>query len=397
MTAILLLNWALMGAVPANATTSNGETVLGELTEWQATQIAVADGTTTRRIPFGELASLVILPSATSAEVEAPTATLELWDQTRLAGELLGCKEGQITFLFSGESINLQQTNVRSLRLRALGKADPSDAPWAAMNQTEEGKDRLIVRANSSLDAIEGVAGEINADRVVFAADDETLRVKRTKVEGITFAKPRETKFDPATCELRMASGTRIVISSAALQDRSLTIKTPSRALLTVPLRSELRFDFTSANSRYLSDLQPSQITQHASVESSLASVKTSLAPRRDQNRQGRSLTLDGKSFAHGWSLASSTEMEFRLPEGFPHFTALVGIDPAAQRGQGLAELKLFGDGKEIWTGKLSFQSPAQKIEVDMTGVKLLKMVVTDGDRREFGDWVNLCEAKLTK
>ncbi|MBL7222606.1 MAG: NPCBM/NEW2 domain-containing protein, partial [Candidatus Brocadiae bacterium] len=83
------------------------------------------------------------------------------------------------------------------------------------------------------------------------------------------------------------------------------------------------------------------------------------------------------------------------LNGGSRRFTAVVGIDDEVN-GNGSSEFEVVGDGKLLWaSGILRGRDPAKKLEVDVSGVKMLDLIVTvagDGYGHDHTDWA---DAKL--
>jgi hypothetical protein len=100
--------------------------------------------------------------------------------------------------------------------------------------------------------------------------------------------------------------------------------------------------------------------------------------------------------FSKGLALRSRTELVYRLPAGFGRFTAVAGMEPATS-STGNVHLTIYGDDRPLFETDISGQEPPCAIELDIAGIKRLKIVVDFGKNLDTGDWLNLCDARLLK
>jgi hypothetical protein len=129
--------------------------------------------------------------------------------------------------------------------------------------------------------------------------------------------------------------------------------------------------------------------------------------PRRNQSAYGGPLTLqfdaqsaapidETRSYNKGLALRSHTELVYRVPAGFRRFTTVAGIDPSTS-ASGNVRLEIEGDGRLLWEDDIAGQEPPRSIELDIAGIKRLKIVVDYGRNLDTGDWLNLCDARIVK
>jgi hypothetical protein len=165
----------------------------------------------------------------------------------------------------------------------------------------------------------------------------------------------------------------------------------------------------------YLSDMEAASTSWSPLVDlpSGLNLVDAYGEPRRDRSMLGKKLTVRvedssanntevatsqtvERTFNKGLALRSRTELLYRLPAGFHRFQAVAGIDPAAA-SVGNVQLAIFADGQPLLETEIAGNQPAQPIDVEIAGVKRLKILVDFGQNLDTGDWVNLCDAKIVK
>lgn len=114
--------------------------------------------------------------------------------------------------------------------------------------------------------------------------------------------------------------------------------------------------------------------------------------PHVDREIGGAPLKINGAQFAHGVGTHAASKMRVDLGGNAKRFTAKVGIDDSAE-GKGSIEFIVVGDGKVLWkSGVMSGQQPAKNVAVDLSGVRVLTLVVTDGDDGsgyDHADWAD--------
>jgi hypothetical protein len=159
-----------------------------------------------------------------------------------------------------------------------------------------------------------------------------------------------------------------------------------------------------------LSDLKPAseRWTPLVGLPSEATLASEYGRPRRDRSAYGGPLTLrldDSSSHSpkspvrtstKGLAVRSRTELVYRLPPGFRRFTTVAGIDPATS-ASGNVRLEIHGDDRLLLEDDIAGHDPPRSIELDISGVKRLKILVDYGRNLDSGDWLNLCDARIVK
>ena len=113
-------------------------------------------------------------------------------------------------------------------------------------------------------------------------------------------------------------------------------------------------------------------------------------APRAGKSVDGAPLTLDGVVYPHGIGTHAVSRATFDLKGAATQFEALVGVDDE-KKGFGSVQFEVLVDGKKkAETKTLHGGDKAVPIAVDLTGAKLLTLVVTDaedGNANDHADW----------
>ena len=99
-------------------------------------------------------------------------------------------------------------------------------------------------------------------------------------------------------------------------------------------------------------------------------------------------------AFEHGVGTHANSECWIVLDGKAKSFSARVGVDDNANNGAASIEFLVFGDGRELWrSGVCKWQDKPRECRVELDGVKILELVVTDaGDNVSF-DHANWAEA----
>ncbi len=118
--------------------------------------------------------------------------------------------------------------------------------------------------------------------------------------------------------------------------------------------------------------------------------------PMIDSSIRGTSLTIAGRSFAHGVGTHAVSTLWVDLKGGTERFRSWVGLDDSAD-GKGSVAFEAYADGKKVWTsGPMKPGTPAVQLDLPLAGAKtLLLRVDTTDDGQEF-DHADWAEASFT-
>ncbi|MDX8035439.1 glycoside hydrolase family 97 catalytic domain-containing protein [Lentzea sp. BCCO 10_0856] len=110
----------------------------------------------------------------------------------------------------------------------------------------------------------------------------------------------------------------------------------------------------------------------------------------------GGPLSIGGVGYTKGIGVHAPSEVSVYLGRGCARFAAKIGLDDET-REPGSVAFQVFGDDKPLYdSGVLRGKGAAVPIDVDVTGVRMLSLRVTDGgDGRNF-DHADWAEAALT-
>jgi hypothetical protein len=201
-----------------------------------------------------------------------------------------------------------------------------------------------------------------------------------------------------------------VSVARAELSDGIVTITTTASTMFKWPLADVNFIDFSAGKILYLSDVDAAsdQWTPLVGLPPGATAAAQYGKYRRDQSAYGGPLTLwtkenesppapaQPRAYNKGLALRSRTELVYRLPAGFRRFLAVAGIDPATS-ASGNVRLQIFADDHVLFESDVAGREPAQPIDIDVKGVKRLKIVVDYGQNLDTGDWLNLCDARIVK
>lgn len=119
--------------------------------------------------------------------------------------------------------------------------------------------------------------------------------------------------------------------------------------------------------------------------------------PQAGKSITGKPLRIGDREFADGVGTHAESECAIDVAGRASRFQALVGVDMAAvEEALARVEFVVYGDDKELWRSGLCRKGePPRACDVSLNGVKLLKLVVTDGDNGISFDHADWADARI--
>jgi hypothetical protein len=392
---LLIASAGALRAVEVEVETLDGATVAGELTAWSADAVTLRADGAAKEIPRSQL--LAVAPQGSPTEAATPTVWLQLADGSTLQAKAYAVVDGKATLeLIDGAKIEFSARLIDSVR---FNEQDENLAKqWAQIRALEVGGDLIVIRKDNALDHLEGVLRDVSTEQVQFQLDADVIPVRRTKVEGLIYYRAVPPQLAELGCVVQLVGGQRLQAQSVSLVDDGLKIRSRLGPSWTFPLASVSRVDYSAGKLVYLSDLEPASVKWTPFFESpaKLESLAQFGRPRFDQSLEGGALRLGKKTFAKGLALRSRTELSYRLPGSFRTFTALAGIDDRVG-DRGHVRLLISGDDKPLLDTEIAGGEDPRPIEVDISGVRRLKIVVDYGEDLDVADHLDLCNARISK
>ena len=415
---ILALTLLTLSAAPVEVRPLNGPTISGQLESLSATEVVIAEGSDSAGTPAESKAIatqsvLHVRPRelAPAADTQ-PTIWLRLIDDSRLQATTYEVNSSEATVtLLSGETVSIPTRAIDWVRFKS--QSEELAKAWERLTSVPADGDRLVVRRSvdqadpnggpatkvESLDFLSGVLFDITAESLKFEFNGQTIDVGRPKAEGLIYHHAAGRTLPAPLCVIQTVNGDTWNTRSVELTGDQLAIVSVSGAKHTLPLAQAKLLDFSAGKIVYLSDLEP-ESTQWRSFfggKNELASLKQLFAPRRDRNFEGGPLKLGGETFEKGLALHSYSELVYRLPGTFRKLAATAGIDDSLGEN-GHVILRIYGDKTLLLEQSIagSAKQPLP-IELDMQGVRKLRIEVDFGENLDIADHLNLCDIRVLK
>jgi chitodextrinase/glucose/arabinose dehydrogenase len=107
----------------------------------------------------------------------------------------------------------------------------------------------------------------------------------------------------------------------------------------------------------------------------------------------GRTLTLNGKTYAKGLGVHGPSEIVYNLGGTWTRFKAEIGIDDEVTNPVASVVFEVWADGQRLFqSGTLRTSSATVPVDVDVTGRQQLRLLVTDagdGANSDHADWAD--------
>jgi hypothetical protein len=388
--------------------TLDGQSIVGSVVELSGQQLVLASDKGQQTLKLAEVRLLSPVDKApgqiglphqgTAAARHADKATLwvELIDGSRLSGTNCDVKKSTAHFtLVDGQTLELATKWIARIEFLPT---DSQPLAWPTL-PADPAADLIVVRKKDDVDLVEGSAGDISAETVNFVVDGEIIPVKRAKVLGLVYVHPAGTATpSEPTCLVNDVAGWRLKAKSVAMVDGRLQITTTFGATIARPWEAVRGIDFSAGRIEYLSDLptESLQWTSYLDLGNHADALADFYQPRRDRTLDNHPLRLGKKTYAKGLALSSRTEMVFKIAGKGKQFRATAGIDDGV-RDLGHVQLNISGDGRTLYSGKLNGRTTPVDLDLDVAGVKRLKIVVDFDGGMDVGDYLDLCDARIVK
>jgi len=355
--------------------------------------------------------------NAPSPSKERAKVWVTLTDGSRLLASSLTIKADVVTIhaLGLGET-KIPVHTIHAIRLKKVGKLEVRLAKqWRDILDTKATGDIVVLRKTAtkktgdietsvtSLDYFEGIIHDITQDKIEFEFDDEIRKIDRKRVEGVIYLHKTTAKLPKVVCSITDAAGSRWNVASLDLKDQDIQIQTSGGIKRTLPWNVIRNFDFSSGKVAYLSDMKADSIEWKPFLNVGETSEKLSqmFLPRKDRSFSGQPLSLGAgwrsvRTFKKGLAIHSRTQMTYRLSGDFSRLKAIAGIDPSVRKS-GHVRLIISGDSKELFNQEIAGTDKPVAIDLDIRGVRRIKILVDFGKNLDIGDHLNLCNARVVK
>jgi hypothetical protein len=138
---------------------------------------------------------------------------------------------------------------------------------------------------------------------------------------------------------------------------------------------------------------------QWASASNGWGPIELNKSNGEQAANDGRTLAINGNTYAKGLGVHASSRVKYDLGGGCTTFSAEVGLDDEIryQNQYGSVVFQVWTDGTKIFdSGKVTLQSPAQTVNVNLSGKQEMQLVVTDAGDNNWYDHANWANARVT-
>ena len=116
---------------------------------------------------------------------------------------------------------------------------------------------------------------------------------------------------------------------------------------------------------------------------------------QRNQSVWEKPMTIGSRHFRRGLGTHADSRIVYDIGGRYRRFQCLVGADGASRA---TITFEVWTDGKKVWeSGLMTRESPAQRVDLEVTGAKRLELVVGDGGDGISSDHANWADAKLLR
>ena len=404
----LLVGAALAAPAPAaELRTLAGQKHTGELVSLDAQGATVRTMAGEVKVPA---AQILIVDFRPSAPVTTATTLVELID-----GSAFYCT----AFAIKGKQVELTVAGGLAVKLPMSALAsilkDANDAKlveqWREMNTPPSRRDLVVVKKADRLQKAEGTYGEANAEGEAIAFED-TRGTKRTVplagLQGMVFAQRMEGVIPPTVCKVQDAARNSLVAKSVVYRDGTLEVTTLAGVTVSLKESSLAKLDFSKGKLAYLSDLDPARV-QETSTEGWVVHFRRDKAlygnqpivfrvkqPPKPNDSEPR---YESKTYEKGLTLHARTVLEYDLAGEYKDFQAVLGVAFVADSAVPESNVKLTieGDGRELLAATIRRQDDPKPVNLDVRGVRKLRITVASVGLLDTGNQMTLAVAKVSK
>ena len=392
--------------------TTQGQSLTGELVALDAQFLELVDEEKNQTLALDQIES-ASFPGV--IENQKPSALrCRLTDGSLFNGQKISVSEAIATLeLSSGQQITVAQSSLKSLLLfdaeNDLEKVQQWDKFLPSFTASS---DAIVAQKNESLQAIEGIVGDVSEDGFDFQMGGRQVTVKAEKLTGVIFYRA-DRELPETVCEIRLNDGSRIAASQIGMSEGAINIVTATGDRIALPTDIIESFDLSAGRAIYLSDLLPTTndwkpLVASPSLLESLTKLNRAIA---NESFTGQPLSLrmipsDGlnflattQSFSKGFAISAGGRLAFNLNGQFQRLTAVTGFAPEMDSLTGHVKIEIQVDQNIALSTILDNQSLTQPlpVDVDVTDAKRLVIRVNYHDGRSVGDRIHFVDARLSR
>lgn len=405
----VLLLVASLGGVSITATPHTGSSKTGELLSVKdgVIRIQAEDGPVD--LPFKTLKGLTFNPPEGATFDPHTGPVVELVDGSKLAATTYAAKDGE-AFIKTGQGeIKVSTRRVKAVLLRNQRNFPSLQETWRALLDGPRTGDLVVVRrtrdaggerVENTLDQLDCVLYDMDAKQLTFARDGNRRQVPLEKLEGVVYFHPQAPELASPLAVIQTHDDAEFAAHQWQSDGEKVSIETRAGVAVTLAASEIKRVRFEGGDVVYLSDLKPQSIQWRPFIPTQIGSERLEklYAPRFDEANNGDPLRLEpgGDVYEKGIALHSRTELIYRLTQPYKRLQADVGLDPRF-RHAGNVELVISSEKGQLFRKAVTPDAPRFELDVDIDGARRLTIVVDFGEGWDVSDYLNLCDARVSK
>jgi hypothetical protein len=263
------------------------------------------------------------------------------------------------------------------------------------LDQSLTAEDRVIVQSSEGERMVQGLVEGLNTQQLSIQYQNQSRKIGVERINAVLMAdigvKPQQGSI--ASLVLSDASEVKGLIQE--LKNEQITLRLTESVSVEIPTGQVVSISILSDRQRFLSDMEPIDVQQRTEF-----TIQRQW--QRNLNVQGSPLVLtignanQIQEFAKGLGTQAYTQLDFVNENGFSRFKAMVGIDTDT-KGKGDCKMVVRGDGIELWSARVKGSEVAREIDVDISGIKVVSLVVEPGEAFDLADHANWCDARFIK
>lgn len=375
--------------------TLSGKLIVGDLVAITDKELVMAKDGKRTPVPFADILQ-VELQKPGEAAAGGAVIDVELTD-----GSLLHCKsvafkgkDALLTLVGAEASSKVPLLAISSILNGAQDAALRQE--WQEKVLNKRGiQDQLVIRRDGALNSLQGTLGDANAaGEIEFSLEVGGARRTRSfpldRVQGLVFLRTPAADAPAPLCKVVDLGQNSVIAAKLQLEGEKLKVVTVAGAVFEMPRGSLQRLDFTNDKIAYLSDMTPASLVYRSPTG-------RNDPPRMDTNLDGKGqLQIKGEVFAKGLALHAHTELTYNLDGKYKRFEAVLGMDDVVG-GDGQPRVRIEGDGRELFGNVISRKDERHNLDLDVRGVRQLRVIVSSTRPFAFEAHVDLANAKLSK
>jgi hypothetical protein len=397
--ALLVVALVAPAASAAELKTLKGESLKGELVSISDKEVVLEVDGKKVGTPISQVLHLTLKDSYEKIEANTKYAEVELIDGTLLKCSKVELIEGDAKLsLLNGPEVKLPLAKLSSI----LNEANNEDyrKQWKEkVTSKKQVRDILGLRRGDVINPFPGTLGDAakEGNRIEFVrVGGEKRMIPVETAAGFAFQRSADPTAKPVLCKFSDTSRNLIYAASISKTDEGFSVTTSAGVTINYAKEKVARLDYSKGKLEYLSRMAPLSVKE-SSTEGKVVSY------RRDDNFDGeKKIKLAGVSYSQGLCMHSTCELEYDLNGDYRELQATVGIDEIEEEvtaDDGAVVLKIIGDGKELYSQKITRgdKERARPLVVNVQKVQKLKIIVTSDDVLDLGKHLALADARVSK